>query len=539
MSTASSESKNCEFSIIILGNTGSGKSYLCNALIGHKQFKSGFQVEAVPTETNCAPVMMESNSITMYDTPGLVEAIQQQIDRNQKEITEAFRKCPKSVVLFVWTHTSECVHNDDVIAFKALNDAYNFPVKSLIFVVNNVPQRRPVDYEDAFFTTLSYMLEPMPVSRNDIIFIDSMEPWEKERIQEAREKLLISISCHHAELQKQYVPINLQSGDLEYVRKLLESQRLDAEKDWKAFQKQIQAKQNTTKKHSPIAYLDPEYSFQIILIDISKHLNALSSCILKTLLKLTNYSILIYNDLKFSDFNGLPKKSTLLFISSEFALSMENNKPDYVKAIFILENDQNKVDHRERFATGEDLMCQLADELYRCYKKEANDFLICGNSSMASIKEKQANRIHSELQQVHQEYFSNYITTKVSICTTTTLLWLRSKLQNDADVEKVKNIFQGIISNFFEFDSALKYSDYDNTVVADFQQLLNVKGVYHCWLSDKTNINNYGDLCLQLTCDLIAYYTKLGDDCSAKQDAKTARDMFMKANELCKILGEL
>ncbi|CAF4852327.1 unnamed protein product, partial [Rotaria socialis] len=82
-------------------------------------------------------------------------------------------------------------------------------------------------------------------------------------------------------------------------------------------------------------------------------------------------------------------------------------------------------------------------------------------------------------------------------------------------------------------------SDYDNTVVADFQQLLNVKGVYHCWLSDKTNINNYGDLCLQLTCDLIAYYTKLGDDCSAKQDAKTARDMFMKANELCKILGEL
>jgi hypothetical protein len=38
---------------------------------------------------------------------------------------------------------------------------------------------------------------------------------------------------------------------------------------------------------------------------------------------------------------------------------------------------------------------------------------------------------------------------------------------------------------------------------------------------------------------LAAHYNKLGSDCSAKQDAKTAKDMFMKTYKLYNILAEL
>jgi len=38
---------------------------------------------------------------------------------------------------------------------------------------------------------------------------------------------------------------------------------------------------------------------------------------------------------------------------------------------------------------------------------------------------------------------------------------------------------------------------------------------------------------------LAAHYNKLGSDCSAKQDAKKAKDAFMKAYKLDNVLAKL
>jgi hypothetical protein len=171
-----------------------------------------------------------------------------------------------------------------------------------------------------------------------------------------------------------------------------------------------------------------------------------------------------------------------------------------------------------------------------------------GDLLMAEKKEKQASQIYSELKRVHQQYLvgSNDVTTS----TTTTLLWLKSKMEDDAaSVGKIQQVFEKIVSSFLVSDSLSECQNYlsenksagavflifgTDRVVADFQQLPNIKGVYR-YEADKIN---YDELCSRLTCDLIAYYNKLGDDYSAKKDTKTARDMFMKAHELCNILND-
>ena len=102
---------------------------------------------------------------------------------------------------------------------------------------------------------------------------------------------------------------------------------------------------------------------QIVLIDISKHLNQLAAIMLKTLLSLTDYSILVLDYTLLVDLNKLPQKPTLIFVSSEFASTLEN-KPEHIKTVFTLEGDKSRVDQRTRFGSGLDLICQLVDELY-------------------------------------------------------------------------------------------------------------------------------------------------------------------------------
>ncbi|CAF2772041.1 unnamed protein product [Rotaria sp. Silwood2] len=236
------------------------------------------------------------------------------------------------------------------------------------------------------------------------------------------------------------------------------------------------------------------------------------------------------------------------------------NKPEHIKAIFILGNDKSKVNQRDRFDNGEDLICQLADELYRCYKKEANDFFISGDLSMAKSKENQADRIYRELKRIHESFFEDDKNIKGSISTTTKLVWLKSKFQNDTEVKQMESLFSTFVSSFQTFDSEVDCqnyllesksndavfliinADYRYSLTDEFQQLSNVKFVYlyeESSLKNDTVISNYNNLRFRLTYDLIGYYKKLGNDCSANQDAKTAKDMATKARELCNILAEL
>ncbi|CAF1547302.1 unnamed protein product, partial [Didymodactylos carnosus] len=232
--------KSSEPGIIILGNSGAGKSYICNILIGYERFKAEFQPEAVTTETEHHQITVGSNAFRIYNIPGLVEVNQEQIERNKREIMKAFDQSPTSVVLFVWTQIGGRAQNDDIIAFNALNEAYKFPSGSLMFVINNIPLKRPFDYEAKFLATLTNVLNPMPVAMDGTFFLDHVDLEDKEKINEAHSRLISFISHHHASLQRKHADIILQSDQLKKMRELLKEQQREAEKDREAFRNQIQ-----------------------------------------------------------------------------------------------------------------------------------------------------------------------------------------------------------------------------------------------------------------------------------------------------------
>jgi hypothetical protein len=235
-------------------------------------------------------------------------------------------------------------------------------------------------------------------------------------------------------------------------------------------------------------------------------------------------------------------------------------KPKQLLKLFLLEEDRDKVDQRERFDNGEDLIFQLADELYQYYKWEANDDSRSEDHTSAKQKEEIANQIYNQLKKVHQKFSALDIDKKSSICTATTLVWLKSKQNNNNSMERLQNLLKDIISSFSTFDDEhqcyqhMCTTEFDNIVfliidtsykevsVIGFHQLTNVKKLYRYGQSSSTNetISSTPDeLCLQLTHDLIAHYNKLGSECNSRKDLKQAKEMFLKAHELCKRLIKL
>ena len=122
---------------------------------------------------------------------------------------------------------------------------------------------------------------------------------------------------------------------------------------------------------------------------------------LNSLMSTTKNTIFIFDDITEINFDELLKKPTFLFVSSDFAATM-GTKSEQIEMVFILETDKNQVDYRERFDNGEDLIFELADNIYQCYKKEANNYLTSGDTVMAKMKKDQASDIHGILKSAYK-----------------------------------------------------------------------------------------------------------------------------------------
>ncbi|CAF4654371.1 unnamed protein product, partial [Rotaria socialis] len=239
--------KKPEFGLIILGNSGSGKSYICNMIIGYERFETDHRREAVTTTVESHRINAGPSDLLIYNVPGLIESHQEEIDRNKREIVKAFEQSPMSVVIFLWTPVNGRPQPDDIIAFKALKEAYKFPSKSLIFVLNNIPSQRPPTYEARFFALLTKMLNPMPISLEDMFCLDTLNSEDNDEFSITRGRLIHFIAEHHEKEQKLQANIIVRSNELRMLREAVKKQYLEVEENKQALELQIKQMTNEYK----------------------------------------------------------------------------------------------------------------------------------------------------------------------------------------------------------------------------------------------------------------------------------------------------
>jgi len=206
-----------QYGLIILGNSGVGKSFIANLFLQTEQFVHKNTTSSVTKTTEFSSTEVRGNRFLIFNIPGLIEADQKQIDINKEEIYKAFTTCPNSVVLFVFgVGNGGRINNDDIIAFQALHKAYPFESKSLAFVINQIPLARSPDYEGDAITRLEELLE-MEVP-NNVCFLDKFEKLDNEIKQNMREKLLAVVQTMMPKVHTKQQDIRLQKDELFQLR---------------------------------------------------------------------------------------------------------------------------------------------------------------------------------------------------------------------------------------------------------------------------------------------------------------------------------
>jgi GTPase Era involved in 16S rRNA processing len=137
--------------IILLGNSGVGKSFLANRLLNDdRAFESRFSARSVTRQTEWKNYVTSDGS-TEYlvaNIPGLIESNQKFIDENRTEIMKAFEQHPWAIVLFIFGHKNGRIPDEDIVAFTRINNAYQFPPQSLLIIVNGIPSDQFEMYEE-------------------------------------------------------------------------------------------------------------------------------------------------------------------------------------------------------------------------------------------------------------------------------------------------------------------------------------------------------------------------------------------------------
>ncbi|CAF3199107.1 unnamed protein product [Rotaria sp. Silwood2] len=162
------------YGLIIVGNSGVGKSFLANIILGKQYFKHDFSARSVTHRTESITCILGDKHYRIYNIPGLIEGDEERISLNRHEISRAFeeQKEHSLVVIYVFGHQNGRIRNEDVVTFQAIHNAYTFNPDSLITIVNALPSDRPNTYNENTQATLIDLLGMKP---GHICFIDRLK----------------------------------------------------------------------------------------------------------------------------------------------------------------------------------------------------------------------------------------------------------------------------------------------------------------------------------------------------------------------------
>lgn len=166
---------NNQTGILLLGNSGVGKSFLANVCLRRSQFVHEESITSVTTSTDFS----DQEQFKIFNIPGLIESEQSHIERNKREIEKAFQECPNSRIVFVCAGSvGGRLQDQDVVAYKALSKAYRFNPRSVVFVMNRLAKKtaKSTKYRIEAIDMMRKMFElPSTVTQQQFVFTSQID----------------------------------------------------------------------------------------------------------------------------------------------------------------------------------------------------------------------------------------------------------------------------------------------------------------------------------------------------------------------------
>ncbi|CAF1591421.1 unnamed protein product [Adineta ricciae] len=295
---------------------------------------------------------------------------------------------------------------------------------------------------------------------------------------------------------------------------------------------------------------------QFILLGLLKKMTPIATAMFKALHSLMNETIVSYDNPSEIPHSAMSDKILMIFTTNQMNLSTVKKASPSAK-FFVLETDEAKVNNYERLGSDEDLMFQMSDELCRCFHLEANEDWREGEEQLSKQKQAIAKKIHEKLKEVYQQFPEPDLDEKRKLSTRFVVFWLQGQREDKNYTKKIKKLFENILSFtsyndpqdcweeiltleqdthlFIVIDESYSENDIVGIIADPHEKKIyrstpvqpDAKGKIH----DKTSF--------LLIYDLIERYSELGSEFQSRKDPRNAKDMFTRAQQLCKCLIEL
>mmetsp|Transcript_14986 Transcript_14986/g.20961 ORF Transcript_14986/g.20961 Transcript_14986/m.20961 type:complete len:197 (+) Transcript_14986:227-817(+) len=159
------------------------------------------------------------------------------IERNKREIQKAFEICPVSVIVFVFGNNGGRIRSEDCVAFEALAKAYELKHKSLCFVVNDLPDNVPENYEAKTILSLKKLFKMEENPR--VCFIKRLHSKNMEATAPVREQLMSVVVQCEALFHKKHCEIELQAEQIAKYKEEVQKRQEEITKLQETMQKEI------------------------------------------------------------------------------------------------------------------------------------------------------------------------------------------------------------------------------------------------------------------------------------------------------------
>jgi len=130
------ETKSKVNKIVLIGNTGVGKTHILNSFFGDKIWDSKVSITAVTTTIGYKDLKVGLSVYRFYNIPGIMEDDEKNVQENINKMKEVLNEEGTTLLIYVLVLQSGRLNSNDCQVINTLKDSYNLEGKNFLYLIN-------------------------------------------------------------------------------------------------------------------------------------------------------------------------------------------------------------------------------------------------------------------------------------------------------------------------------------------------------------------------------------------------------------------